>query len=119
MEDKQRFCPICRGFHDPDFACTDRAGAVLRAAGIERRARNCDRERKRRHAGGRRVGHDHADRPRLRRGRAQFDVRAARAPGKSQERRRHQRQDASCEAHGIPIQLNTFSWMRLANASKG
>ena len=37
MKDEQRFCPICRGFHDPDFVCTDRAGAVLRAAGIERK----------------------------------------------------------------------------------
>ena len=37
MEDKQRFCPICRGFHDPDFGCADRAGSVLRAAGVERK----------------------------------------------------------------------------------
>lgn len=40
MNDEQRFCPICRGFHDPDFTCTDRAGSVLRAAGIERKPMN-------------------------------------------------------------------------------
>ncbi len=36
MNNEQRFCPICRGYHDPDFLCSDRAGDALRAAGIER-----------------------------------------------------------------------------------
>jgi hypothetical protein len=35
-EDRERFCPICRTYHDPDFSCADRAGGILRAAGIER-----------------------------------------------------------------------------------
>ncbi len=36
MKDEQPFCPICRGFHNPDFLCIDRAGSVLHAAGIDR-----------------------------------------------------------------------------------
>lgn len=37
MKGEQRFCPICRGYHNPDFLCSDRAGDALRAAGIERK----------------------------------------------------------------------------------
>jgi hypothetical protein len=29
------FCPICGTHHDPNFPCADRAGEVLRDAGIE------------------------------------------------------------------------------------
>ncbi len=29
------FCPICGTHHDPTFPCADRAGEVLRDAGIE------------------------------------------------------------------------------------
>lgn len=31
----QRFCPICKTYHDPNVVCTDRTGELLRAAGIE------------------------------------------------------------------------------------
>ena len=37
MNSGERFCPICRTYHDPDFSCADRAGGILRAAGIERK----------------------------------------------------------------------------------
>ncbi len=29
------FCPICGTHHDPNFPCADRAGELLRDAGIE------------------------------------------------------------------------------------
>ncbi len=35
MKAKSSFCPICATHHDPAFPCADRAGEVLRDAGIE------------------------------------------------------------------------------------
>ena len=35
MKIKSSFCPICATHHDPAFPCADRAGEVLRDAGIE------------------------------------------------------------------------------------
>jgi predicted nucleic acid-binding Zn ribbon protein len=29
------FCPVCGAHHDPKFPCADRAGELLRDAGIE------------------------------------------------------------------------------------
>jgi hypothetical protein len=37
MKTEQRFCPICKTHHDPNVVCTDRAGELLRAAGIEQK----------------------------------------------------------------------------------
>lgn len=37
MKVKSSFCPICGTYHDPDFPCVDRAGELLRDAGIEPR----------------------------------------------------------------------------------
>ncbi len=31
-----RFCPLCGSYHDPDVPCVDRAGSILKDAGIER-----------------------------------------------------------------------------------
>ena len=31
------YCPICGGHHDPSLPCTDRAGELLRGAGIHRK----------------------------------------------------------------------------------
>jgi hypothetical protein len=31
-----RFCPLCGSYHDPDVSCVDRAGSILKDAGIER-----------------------------------------------------------------------------------
>jgi hypothetical protein len=31
-----RFCPLCGSYHDPDIPCVDRAGSILKDAGIER-----------------------------------------------------------------------------------
>ena len=36
INSEERFCPICKTYHDPNFSCADRAGGILRAAGIER-----------------------------------------------------------------------------------
>jgi len=35
MKAKSIFCPICATHHDPAFPCADRAGELLREAGIE------------------------------------------------------------------------------------
>ncbi len=37
MNSEERFCPICRAYHDPNFSCADRAGGMLRSTGIERK----------------------------------------------------------------------------------
>jgi hypothetical protein len=35
MKVKSSFCPICATHHDPSYPCADRAGEVLRDAGLE------------------------------------------------------------------------------------
>lgn len=45
MNIEQRFCPICKTYHDPNVVCTDRTGELLRAAGIEPKPMN-DKELK-------------------------------------------------------------------------
>jgi hypothetical protein len=35
MKAKSSFCPICATHHDPAFPCADRAGELLRDAGLE------------------------------------------------------------------------------------
>ena len=30
------FCPLCGSYHKPDVSCVDRAGGILKDAGIER-----------------------------------------------------------------------------------